>query len=92
MDVISFKLPASLRHKLAGEARRRNVSQSVIARESIERALADARTGTGGRTCADLASDLAGSIRSGRRDSATSKVLLAQAILEDRSRARKRRR
>ena len=92
MDVISFKLPASLRQKLADEARRRNVSQSVIARESIERALAEAGAGAGDRTCADLARDLTGSIRSGRRDSATNQTLLAEAVLEDQRRVRKRRR
>ena len=92
MDLISVKLPASLRLKLAEEARRRNVSQSVIVRESIERALTEAGTSARTRKCSDLAGDLVGSVRSGRRDAATNKALLAEAILADYKRARKRRR
>lgn len=92
MDLISFKLPASLRLKLAEEARRRNVSQSAIVRESIEHALSKGGAGARTRTCSDLAGDLVGSIRSGRRDAATNKALLAEAVFGDDKRARKRRR
>jgi hypothetical protein len=91
MDVISVKLPAPLRLKLAREARRRNVPQCVIVRESIERALTEAGTGAT-RKCSDLAGDLVGSIRSGRPDAGTNKALLAEAVLADYKRARKRRR
>ncbi len=37
MELISVKLPPALRAKVAAEAQRRNVSQSTIVRESLER-------------------------------------------------------
>jgi hypothetical protein len=39
MELISVKLPPALRAKVAAEARRRNISQSTIVRESLERSL-----------------------------------------------------
>jgi hypothetical protein len=91
VEIISLKLPSGLRAKIAAEARRRNVSQSTIIRESLERSLATA-TARAQVSCADLAGDLAGSFRSGRRDLSTNKKLLADAIGRDARRGRKRRR
>jgi predicted DNA-binding protein len=91
MDTISVKLPEVLRQRIAAEARRRNVSQSTIVRESVERQLAGSETGRGQVTCADLASDLVGSVRSGRKDLSTNKALLVEAIVSDAKRGRKRR-
>ena len=91
MELISAKLPPALRAKVAAEARRRNVSQSTIVRESLERSL----TGSAIRseaTCLDLAGSLAGSFRSGRRDLSTNKTLLVEAIVGDARRGRKRHR
>ena len=92
MDTISVKLPAEMRRKLAAEANRRNVTQSVIVRESIERALADLPTQGRPTSCADLVEDLVGSLRSGRNDLATNKNLLERAIFEGTGRGAKRRR
>jgi len=92
MNTISVKLPEVLRQRIAAEARRRNVSQSTIVRESVERQLAGSETGRGRVSCADLAGDLVGSVRSGRKDLSTNKALLAEAIISDAKRGRKRRR
>ena len=89
MELISVKLPPALRAKVAAEARRRNVSQSTIVRESLERVLT-APTGRGEASCVDLAGRLVGSVRSGRRDLSTNKKLLADAITSDARRGRKR--
>jgi len=92
MDAISVKLPAAVRRKLAAEASRRNVTQSVIVRESIERALADTRANGQPASCADLVEDLLGSLKSGRKDLATNKTLLERVMLEGAQRGAKRRR
>jgi hypothetical protein len=91
MELISVKIPAALRAKVAAEAARRNVSQSTIIRESLERALAESN-GRDEPSCADLAGALVGSFRSGRRDLSTNKNLLADAIASDVRRGRKRHR
>jgi len=72
MEWISVKLPPTLRAKVAAKARRRNVSQSTIVRELLERALAGP-TSRGEANCADLAGSLVGSLRSGRRVFSTNK-------------------
>ncbi|MDP2602368.1 MAG: hypothetical protein Q8S00_07215, partial [Deltaproteobacteria bacterium] len=64
---------------MKNKAVRRNVSQSTIVRESLERALADS-AGRGEASCADLAGNLVGSVRSGRGDLSTNKKLLADAV------------
>jgi predicted transcriptional regulator len=92
MEVISIKLPEELRAKVAREARRRNVSQSTIVRESLERALAAKNNGRDELSCADLAGALVGSIHSRRRDLSTNKRLLADAITARSRRGRQRRR
>ena len=91
MELISLKLTPELRAKVAAEARRRNVSQSTIIRESLERTLATS-TARADLSCADLAGKLAGSFRSGRRDLSTNKELLTDAIIRNAHRGRKRRR
>jgi Arc/MetJ-type ribon-helix-helix transcriptional regulator len=91
MELISVKLPPALRAKVAAEAQRRNVSQSAIVRESLERLLTHPAS-RGEASCADLAGRLVGSVRSGRRDLSTNKKLLADAIASDAGRARKRHR
>jgi len=91
MELISVKLTSALRAKIAAEAQRRNVSQSTIVRESLERALTGS-TSRGETSCADVAGDLVGSFRSGRGDLSTNKKLLADAIASNGRRGRKRRR
>jgi len=91
MELISVKLPPALRAKVAAEAERRNVSQSTIVRESLERALTGPAS-RGEASCADLAGSLVGAFRSGRRDLSTNKKLLADAMVTNARRGRKRRR
>jgi hypothetical protein len=91
MEFISVKLPPSLRAKVAAEAQRRNVSQSTIVRESLERVLMGP-TSRGEASCVDLAGSLVGSLRSGRRDLSTNKKLLADAMVSNARRGRKRHR
>jgi Ribbon-helix-helix protein, copG family len=94
MEVISVKLPPALWAKVAAEAQRRNVSQSTIVRESLERALTgpSSRASRGEASCAELAGNLVGAFRSGRRDLSTNKKLLANAIASNGRRGRKRHR
>jgi predicted transcriptional regulator len=92
MEGISIKLPPALSNALAAEARRRNVTQSLIVREALERCLLDRRDRAEAPSCADLIRDLAGSIKSGRSDLATSKALLQAAVEAHSTRGRKRRR
>jgi hypothetical protein len=91
MELISVKLPPALRAKVAAEARRRNVSQSTIVRESLERVLTGP-TSRGEASCVDLAGSLVGSLRSGRRDLSTNKKMLADAMVSNARRGRKRHR
>jgi hypothetical protein len=91
MEFISVKLPPALWAKVAAEAQRRNVSQSTIVRESLERALTGPSS-RGKASCADLAGNLVGGFRSGRRDLSTNKKLLADAIASNGRRGRKRHR
>jgi hypothetical protein len=91
MELISVKLPPALRAKIAAEARRRNVSQSTIVRESLEQAF-KASVGRSEASCLDLAGSLVGTFRSGRHDLSTDKKLLADAIVSDARRGRKRHR
>jgi Ribbon-helix-helix protein, copG family len=91
MELISVKLPPALRAKVAAEAQRRNVSQSTIVRESLERALTGSAS-LDDASCVDLAGSLVGSVRSGRRDLSTNKKLLADAIASNGRRGRKRHR
>ena|SRR5437879_5840213 len=93
MELVSFKLPAALRRRVAAEARRRGVSQAAVIRESLESALVERPAASGELSCADLAGDLIGSVRGGPRDASTSKRYLDEAILADYyKRAKKRRR
>lgn len=92
MDLLSVKVPSTLRRRLAQEARRRGVSQSRVIRESLEAALVERPRARGELSCADLAADLMGSMR-GPRDASTNPKYLEQAILADYSkRAGKKRR
>ncbi|MSQ71681.1 MAG: hypothetical protein EXR27_10410 [Betaproteobacteria bacterium] len=92
MENISIKLPVALGNALAAEARRRNVTQSAIVRESLERSLLVRTHDEGEQTCADLIRDLVGSVKSGRRDLATNKTLLEGAVKTASRLVRKRRR
>jgi predicted DNA-binding protein len=87
METVSFKLPAELRARLAQEAKRRQVRQSTIIRESLEQALA--RNGKD-VTCADLAADLIGSVE-GPRDLSTNSAYLREALTQRRRRAQRHR-
>lgn len=91
MEMISFKLPAALRSRLASEARRRRVSQSTLIRETLEAALLERPRARGELTCADLAGDLIGSAR-GPKDLSTNKRYLVEAIVADAERGKKHRR
>ena len=85
MHPISVKLPAELHAALSREARRRNTSRSTLVREVIEQAYGD--PGTASPSCAELAGNLVGAVRSGRTDLATSRQLLEEAMLQDAQRA-----
>jgi Arc/MetJ-type ribon-helix-helix transcriptional regulator len=91
MELISVKLPPALRARIAAEAQRRNVSQSTIVRESLERVLTGPAS-RGETSCVDLAGSLVGSFRRGRRDLSTNKKLLADAMASNGRRGRKRHR
>ncbi|MCY4350870.1 MAG: ribbon-helix-helix domain-containing protein [Thiotrichales bacterium] len=82
MKILTVKLPTELHATLTSEARRRNVTRSSLVREIIERALtrdADAAP----PSCAGLAGDLVGAVRSGRPDLATNRHLLDEAVYQD---------
>ena len=91
MQGLSIKLPDDLRRRVAREAMRRNVTQSTIVRECIERGLEDGAPRRPPATCAELVRDLVGSVSSGRSDLGTNKALLEEAILRDNDRTAKRR-
>jgi hypothetical protein len=82
MNGLSVKLPAELHTMLSKEARRRNVSRSSLVRELIANALRD-RGDAPPPSCADLAGDLIGAVRSGRSDLATNTRLLDEAVVQD---------
>ncbi|HZD53841.1 MAG TPA: CopG family transcriptional regulator [Woeseiaceae bacterium] len=92
MEAVSIKLPAALRRRLAAEAKRRNMTQSAIVRESIEQMLKRSSGKGQPPSCAELVHDLVGSIQSGRSDLATNKAYLERVMLESDRRAAKRRR
>ena len=82
MNVLTVKLPADLHATLMSEARRRNMTRSSLVREIIEDALIrDAAVAS--PSCAALAGDLVGAVRSGRSDLATNRRLLDEAIEQD---------
>ena len=82
MNTFSFKLPDDMYGALAAEARRRNVTRSALVREMIDQALQyDACAAP--PNCAQLAGDLVGAFRSGRRNLGTDKRLLDEAMITD---------
>ncbi len=81
MEGISIKLPIDLRRRLALEAKRRNLTQSAIVRECIERALINKSEQRRPANCAELVRDLTGSVSSGRQDLGSNKALLEEAIV-----------
>jgi len=82
MNVLTVKLPADLYATLTSAARRRNVTRSSLVREIIENALIR-DTDAASPSCAGLAGDLVGAVRSGRSDLATSRRLLDKAAARD---------
>ena len=82
MSTFSFKLPDDMSGALAAEARRRNITKSALVREMIDRAL-DYNTCAVPSSCAQLAGDLVGAVRSGRSDLGTDDKLLEEAIIAD---------
>ena len=82
MNILTVKLPAELHATLTSEARRRNVTRSSLVREIIENALVR-YTDTASPSCAGLAGDLVGAVRSGRSDLATNRHLLDETIVQD---------
>ena len=91
VNVLTAKLPVELHATLTSDARRRNVTRSSLVREIIENALvrdSDAAP----QSCAELAGDLIGAIRSGRPDLATNRRLLNEAVAREAQRATAERR
>jgi predicted transcriptional regulator len=84
MTTISLKLPDSLEARLTAEAKRRRTTTSAIVREAVEQAFAKKKKFV---SCADLAGDLAGSLR-GPRDASTNKKHLEDFGFERRHRTR----
>ena len=82
MNVLTVKLPTDLHATLTSEARRRNVTRSSLVREIIENALVG-DTVVASPSCAALADDLVGAIRSGRSNLASNPRLLDEAVAED---------
>ena len=82
MYILTVELPGELHAALTNEARRRNVTPSCFAREIIENALVLGTTDKT-RSCADLAGDLVGAVRSGHTDLATNRRLLDEAVAQD---------
>lgn len=82
MSNFSLKLPDNMYAALAAEAERRNITRSALVREMIERALTY-EAGLAPPNCAQLAGDLVGAFRSGRRDLATDERLLEEAMTTD---------
>ena len=82
MNVLTVKLSDELHTTLTSEARRRNVTRSSLVREIIENALVRA-SDTASPSCAGLAGDLIGAVRSGRSDLATNRRLLDEAVAQD---------
>ena len=82
MNVLTVKLPDELHATLTSEARRRNVTRSSLVREMIENALSHA-SDNAPPSCAGLARDLVGAVRSGRSDLATNRRLLDEAVAQD---------
>ncbi len=82
MNTFSFKLPDDMYAALAAEARRRNVTRSALLREMIDQAL-EYNDCAAPPNCAQLAGDLVGGFRSGRRDLGTNKRLLQEAMITD---------
>ena len=82
MNILTVELPGDLHATLTNEARRRNMTRSSLVREIIENALVVGTT-TAARSCADLAGDLVGAVRSGRSDLATNRGLLDEAVAQD---------
>ena len=86
MNALSVKLPTDLYVALSREARRRNVTRSTLVRELIEQAIGR-NPDADPPSCADLAGDLVGVVRSGRTDLATNPRLLDEAVALDARRA-----
>ena len=82
MNVLTVKLPAELHATLTSEAQRRNVTRSFLVREIIENALMR-DTDAASPSCAGLAGDLVGAVRSGRSDLSTNRQLLDEAVAQD---------
>ena len=82
MNAIRFRLPPKLRTALSREARRCNVARSTLVRENIENALRGSRPKPS-PSCAELAGDLIGTVRSGRADLATDPRPIEDAVVRD---------
>ena len=62
MRTISLKLPDDLLAQLEREAKARRVTKSLLIRESLEKALRP-ESRAAGKSCYDLARDLAGTVK-----------------------------
>ena len=82
MTVLTVKLPVEFHAWLTSEARRRNMTRSSLVREIIENALVRA-SDTASPSCAELAGDLVGTVRSGRSELATNRRLLDESVTQD---------
>lgn len=68
MNNISVKISADLQRKLSQTARRTQLSQSELIRRALTRYLEQPAHGSDFKSAADLAGDLAGSVRGGPPD------------------------
>ena len=82
MSTFSFMLPDDMYGALAAEAKRRNITKSALVREMIDRAIKH-NAAAAPPSCAQLAGDLVGAFRSGRRGLGTDDKLLEEAMITD---------
>ena len=82
MSVLTGKLPAELPATLASVAQKHDMTRPSLVREIIENTLVRDTDATL-PSCAGLAGDLVGAVRSGRSGLATNRRLLHEAVVQD---------
>jgi hypothetical protein len=88
MKMMSLKLPDDLLREVEEEARRTGLTKSQVIRRLVEEGFKHKRKAKSPVTCADLASDLIGSLN-GPPDLSTNRRYLEEAIWEDFERGRR---
>lgn len=89
MTTISLKLPEALLREIELEAATRGVPKSAVIRDSLERTLRKGRKAKKKVSCLDLVRDLVGTF-DGPPDASTNPRYLAEAILADHRRGKKK--